>query len=102
MEFEMEAQKMKAQLKSKHEEEFNQFVQELEDSIPANPKDSAEVLSLRKQEEQLAKQEQYSLSSNPGISKPTTFNRKSNPSCQTSSRSGISSAAARSKTSSNS
>lgn len=58
-EFEQEATKVKEQILQRHDEELRQFQDELENSIPVKPKDSAELLSLRKTEEQLAKQEKY-------------------------------------------
>jgi len=50
-EFEQEAQKVKEQILQRHDEELQQFQDELENSIPVKPKDSAELLSLRKTEE---------------------------------------------------
>ncbi|CAD8133990.1 unnamed protein product [Paramecium pentaurelia] len=59
IEFDQEAQKVKEQTLQRHEDELRQFSEELENSIPIKPKDSAELLALRKTEEQLAKQENY-------------------------------------------
>ncbi|CAD8049387.1 unnamed protein product [Paramecium sonneborni] len=59
IEFDQEAQKVKEQTLQRHEDELRQFSEELENSIPVKPKDSAELLALRKTEEQLAKQENY-------------------------------------------
>ncbi|KAM3133494.1 hypothetical protein pb186bvf_014336 [Paramecium bursaria] len=50
---------MKEELIQRHQKDLESFIQELEESIPTAPKDSAELLSLKKQEEQLAKQESY-------------------------------------------
>ncbi|CAD8095175.1 unnamed protein product [Paramecium primaurelia] len=58
-EFEQDAQKLKNELQQKQEDEMQQFLQDLEGSIPQTPKDSAELLSLKKTEEQLARQEEY-------------------------------------------
>ncbi|CAD8135968.1 unnamed protein product [Paramecium pentaurelia] len=58
-EFDQEAQRVKEQVLQRHDEELKQFTDELENSIPVKPKDSAELLSLRKTEESLAKQENY-------------------------------------------
>ncbi|CAD8210846.1 unnamed protein product [Paramecium octaurelia] len=58
-EFDQEAQRVKEQVLQRHDEELNQFTDELENSIPVKPKDSAELLSLRKTEESLARQENY-------------------------------------------
>lgn len=38
---------------------MNQFIEELEKSLPLKPKDSPELLNLKKIEESLAKQEDY-------------------------------------------
>ncbi|CAD8176803.1 unnamed protein product [Paramecium octaurelia] len=59
VEFDNEAQKVKEQTLQRHEEELRQFSEELENSLPVKPKDSAELLALRKTEEQLARQENY-------------------------------------------
>ncbi|CAK68353.1 unnamed protein product (macronuclear) [Paramecium tetraurelia] len=58
-EFDSEAQRVKEQVLQRHDEELRQFTEELENSIPVKPKDSAELLSLRKTEESLARQENY-------------------------------------------
>ncbi|CAD8100759.1 unnamed protein product [Paramecium primaurelia] len=58
-EFDQEAQRVKEQVLQRHDEELKQFTDELENSIPVKPKDSAELLSLRKTEESLARQENY-------------------------------------------
>ena len=50
-EFEEEASKVRDQTLLRHDEELNQFVEELENSIPPKPKDSGDLLSLRKTEE---------------------------------------------------
>lgn len=38
---------------------MNQFIEELEKSLPLKPKDSTELLNLKRIEENLAKQEEY-------------------------------------------
>ncbi|CAD8075668.1 unnamed protein product [Paramecium sonneborni] len=58
-EFDSEAQKVKEQTLQRQEDELRQFSEELENSLPVRPKDSAELLALRKTEEQLARQENY-------------------------------------------
>ncbi|CAK66514.1 unnamed protein product (macronuclear) [Paramecium tetraurelia] len=58
-EFDQEAQRVKEQVLQRQDEELSQFTDELENSIPVKPKDSAELLSLRKTEESLARQENY-------------------------------------------
>ncbi|KAM3134506.1 hypothetical protein pb186bvf_013320 [Paramecium bursaria] len=58
-EFDQEASKVRDQTLKRHDEELQTFTEELENSIPVKPKDSAELLALRKTEEQLAKQENY-------------------------------------------
>lgn len=35
----------------RHEEEINQFLKELEESLPVKPKDTAELLNLKRMEE---------------------------------------------------
>lgn len=50
-EFEDEANKFREQVIARHQEELKKFQEELEESIPQAPKDSAELLALRKTEE---------------------------------------------------
>ncbi|CAD8074545.1 unnamed protein product [Paramecium primaurelia] len=59
IEFDTEAQKIKELTLQRHEDELRQFSEELENSLPLKPKDSAELLALKKTEEQLARQENY-------------------------------------------
>eukprot|EP00825_Cyclidium_porcatum_P039713 TRINITY_DN4882_c0_g1_i1.p1 TRINITY_DN4882_c0_g1~~TRINITY_DN4882_c0_g1_i1.p1 ORF type:complete len:319 (-),score=88.16 TRINITY_DN4882_c0_g1_i1:372-1328(-) len=58
-EFEEEARKVEQQTIDKQNQEMNQFIEELEKSLPLKPKDSPELLNLKKIEESLAKQEDY-------------------------------------------
>ena len=42
----------------RHQDEMNQFHEELDKSIPLKPKDTAELLNLRAMEDSLARQEE--------------------------------------------
>lgn len=55
-EFNEEAAKVEEQTVQRQQDELKKFQDELENSIPAKPKDTPELLSLRKAEESLAKQ----------------------------------------------
>lgn len=55
-EYEEEAKKLEEVLINKHLEAYQKLEQELEESIPKKPKDSAELLNLKKREENLVKQ----------------------------------------------
>ena len=54
-----EAKKIEESLLIKQAEFYKTFEQEIEKSIPLKPKESAELLNLRKVEEQLAVQKEY-------------------------------------------
>ncbi|KRX10293.1 hypothetical protein PPERSA_09677 [Pseudocohnilembus persalinus] len=58
-EFDEDALKVEEQTIERQQIELQQFVQELERSIPLAPKDTAEQLNLKKMEESLAKQQEY-------------------------------------------
>lgn len=58
-EFQSEAKKIEESLLIKQAEFFKNFEQELEKSLPMKPKESAELLNLKKIEEQLAQQKEY-------------------------------------------
>ena len=58
-EFNEQAQLVEEQLIAKHQEDLKKFLEELEMSIPTRPKDSAELLNLRKIQETLAKAKEY-------------------------------------------
>ncbi|CAD8070980.1 unnamed protein product [Paramecium sonneborni] len=57
--FNSEAKDAKDQILSRHQNELTSFLEELDHAIPLKPKDSAQLLKLRKTEQQLAKIEQY-------------------------------------------
>ena len=48
-------------LEEKHVRELEENRQRLEQTLPPNPKDSAELLNMRKIQKQLAKQKEYAL-----------------------------------------
>lgn len=54
-EFDQEAIKFRESTLERHLDEVKLFIDELEQSIPMNPKDSGELIGLRRTEEQLAK-----------------------------------------------
>lgn len=54
-----EAKKIEESLLLKQTEFYKNFEQEIEKSIPLKPKESAELLNLKKIEEQLAQQKEY-------------------------------------------
>lgn len=58
-EFNVDAAKLEEDVIKKHKEDLMKFEQELSIEIPAKPKDSSELLNLRKIEQQLAKQKEY-------------------------------------------
>ena len=58
-EYEEESKKIEDVLIKKHFEALQQMEGELEKNTPKKPKDSAELLNLRKREEQLVKQKLY-------------------------------------------
>ena len=59
---------------------MNEFLKELEENVPSEPKESVELLNMKVIEKTLAKQQEYSQTLTPSypfiaISKPTKFNR---------------------------
>lgn len=58
-EFEEEASKAQDEMVSRHQEEIVKFEEELQKSLPQRPKDSSEVLNLKKIEDNLARQQEY-------------------------------------------
>ena len=58
-EYEEEAKKLEDVLMKKHFEAYQQMEEELEKSTPQKTKDSADLLNLRKREENLVKQKLY-------------------------------------------
>ncbi|EGR28522.1 hypothetical protein IMG5_173780 [Ichthyophthirius multifiliis] len=59
LEFNQEAEKVEKETIERHQEEMNKFQEEIEQQITQKPKDTPELLHLRKMEEQLAKQQEY-------------------------------------------
>lgn len=57
--FNEEAKKIEENLKMKQEEFLKNFEREIEKAYPPKPKESAEILNLKKIEEQLANQREY-------------------------------------------
>ena len=57
-EFNDEAGLIEQEMIKRHQEELAKFEDELNKSIPTKPKDSAELLNLRKIEESLARQQE--------------------------------------------
>ncbi|CAD8191293.1 unnamed protein product [Paramecium octaurelia] len=57
--FDFETKSAKDEILTRHELELNSFLEELDNTIPLKPKDSAQLLKLKKTEEQLAKLENY-------------------------------------------
>lgn len=58
LEFNEQAQVIEEQMLQRHQEEMAKFIEELDQALPVKPKDSAELLNLRKIEESLARQEE--------------------------------------------
>ena len=56
-EFAEQAKAIEQQMMEKHENELQRFYEELDKVVPVKPKDSAELLNLRKIQESLAKQQ---------------------------------------------
>lgn len=56
-EYNEQAQVIEDQLIEKHQADLEKFLEELDKSVPFKPKDSAELLNLRKIQESLAKQQ---------------------------------------------
>lgn len=71
LEFNEQAQLIEEQMIQRHQEELEKFMEELENALPLKPKDSSELINLRKIEELLAKQEEYlnSLTLNSNFSR---------------------------------
>ncbi|CAD8201619.1 unnamed protein product [Paramecium octaurelia] len=57
--FNDEASAVEQELLNKQQNEFNKVSEELERTIPSKPKESSDVLNLKKREEYLAKQKKY-------------------------------------------
>ncbi|EGR29465.1 oxygen-independent coproporphyrinogen iii family protein, putative [Ichthyophthirius multifiliis] len=58
-EFNEEAERVEKETLQRHQEELEKFQEEIEQSISQKPKDTPELLNLRKMEEQLARQQEY-------------------------------------------
>lgn len=58
-EFQEEASRAEEETVQRQQEELVRFEEELQKSMPARPKDSSDVLNLKKIEENLAKQQEY-------------------------------------------
>jgi len=58
-EFNEQARTIEEQMIYRHQEEMTKFIEELDMSIPTKPRDSAEILNLRKLQQILAKQKDY-------------------------------------------
>eukprot|EP01017_Pseudomicrothorax_dubius_P049840 TRINITY_DN9329_c0_g1_i3.p1 TRINITY_DN9329_c0_g1~~TRINITY_DN9329_c0_g1_i3.p1 ORF type:complete len:193 (-),score=76.89 TRINITY_DN9329_c0_g1_i3:140-718(-) len=58
-EFADEAAKAESEMVSRQDEELRKFEEELNASLPVRPKDSSELLNLRKIEENMARQKDY-------------------------------------------
>jgi hypothetical protein len=59
MEFNEQAQQIEEQMLNKHHQELTKFLEELDTNLPVKPKDSVELLNLRKIQENLARQKEY-------------------------------------------
>lgn len=59
MEYQSEAEKLEAETLERHSQEGLEFTAVVEQSIPTEKRESSEVISLRKIEEKMAKQEDY-------------------------------------------
>jgi len=57
-EFNEQARTIEEQMIYRHQEEMTKFIEELDMSIPTKPRDSAEILNLRKMQQILAKQKE--------------------------------------------
>ena len=57
-EFNSEAGSIEQEMIKRHQEELAKYEDDLNKSIPTKPKDSAELLNLRKIEESLARQQE--------------------------------------------
>lgn len=58
-EFEAEALRVDEETRGKHEEELLSYQADLEESLGSRPKETSEIINLRKIEESLARQENY-------------------------------------------
>ena len=58
-EFNMQAQNIEEQTILKHQSEMEKFMQDIEASIPLRPKESSELLNLRRIQQNLAKSKEY-------------------------------------------
>lgn len=61
-EFNEQAAAIEEQMIQRHQDEMRKFLEELEMSLPVKPKDSAELLNLRKIQQTLAKQKEQVIS----------------------------------------
>jgi len=59
MEFNEHAQQIEEQLVQRQQEDLAKFLEDLDNALPVKPKDTTEMLNLKKIEDQLAKQEEY-------------------------------------------
>ncbi|KAL4500586.1 hypothetical protein ABPG72_003010 [Tetrahymena utriculariae] len=59
LEFNQEAERVERETVMRHQEELRKIQEELDQQISQKPKDTTELLNLRKTEEQLAKQQEY-------------------------------------------
>ena len=59
IEFNEQAIGIEEQMINKHQQELTKFLDELENLLPVKPKDSAEMLNLRRIQESLARQKEY-------------------------------------------
>ena len=58
-EFNEQAKAIEEQMLEKHQNELSHFVEDMDKLIPMRPKDSAELLNLRKIQESLARQQKF-------------------------------------------
>lgn len=58
-EFEEEAYKIEEETRKRHEEETQEFQESIEKALGSKPKETSEMINLRKIEESLARQEDY-------------------------------------------
>ena len=59
IEFNEQAMAIEEQMINKHQQELAKFLEEIENSLPTRPKDSTEMLNLRRIQESLARQKEY-------------------------------------------
>jgi hypothetical protein len=60
-EFNEQVQSVVDQLVAKHQEDLPKFLEDLDNQIPVKPKESAQLLNLRKIQENLARQKEYAI-----------------------------------------